>query len=123
MRKDDSPWLFHYPAERGPIVAYSWKGKNSIKFGTDKGAAFVPQYADSRFASGDGDHLFYQASGFHVWYPLQKQPYRLKPPAGTGKLTIPLFNNSFISENGVVVLLHETAGSVKRFVLAALAAR
>ena len=122
MRKGDGPWLFAYPAERGPVCAYSWKSKSTLKFGADKGAPFLPQYADSRFASGDGDHVFYQASGFFVWYPLQDKPYRLAPPKGTGRLEVPSFNNSFMSEDGSSVLLLESSGNIKRYILARLAA-
>ncbi|HEQ72169.1 MAG TPA: hypothetical protein ENN69_06750 [Spirochaetia bacterium] len=122
MGKNDGSYIFMYPQEKGPILAYNWRSKSALPFGTAKtGTWSIPNYADSRFASFDGDHLFYKSGREWVWYDLQKSPGVLPPPTSGTNLTIPLHNNVFMSEDGSTLLLIETKGNTKRLIVMTVA--
>lgn len=123
MGKNDGTYIFAYPREKGPIIAYNWRSKGSINFGTPQtGTWTIPNYADSRFASSDGDHLFYKSGREWVWYNLQKSPGVLPPPKADTTITIPLHQNSFMAETGSPILLLETKGNTRRLIVLKLAA-
>ncbi|MBN1698896.1 MAG: hypothetical protein JW881_15370 [Spirochaetales bacterium] len=123
MGKGDGSYVFIHPQEKGPVIAFNWRSKGILKFGTSQtGTWSIPSYADGRFASYDGDHLFYMGGSDWVWFDLQKSPCILVPQKPQTKLSIPLHNNVFMSEDGSTLLLLEGKGNTRRLVVLTVAA-
>jgi hypothetical protein len=122
MGKNDGTYLFMYPKEKGPILAYNWRSKGMFRFGTAQtGEWTIPYYADSRFASYDGDHLFYVSGREWIWYDLHKSPGVLTPPKPETRLSTPLHNNAFMSEDGSTLLLLEGKEKTRRLIVVKVA--
>ncbi|MBN1523846.1 MAG: hypothetical protein JW904_05145 [Spirochaetales bacterium] len=123
MGTNDGTYVFLYPKERGPILAYNWKSGSVLKFGTAQtGSDSIPSYADGRFASYDGNFIFYKSGSRWVWYDLGKKPGYLPVPDPKARIDIVSNNNVFMSENGTTLMLLQTIGNAKRLVITKVSA-